>query len=370
MEMEMDQKVAFRHLTKRIAIDQQPLSYRVASRELGITIQEAKSLLAAFLDDPSTQARGITATYCLCGQLAPKLNDDAMDLDSQDASQKESVTPKSIILLVPQAELKAAQARFATPPRFHIYALHSTPLASTSDLCLHTLPLLSTEAHRSKWKPIPLGGYGEIVHPSGERKKSASSSQAGKKVFETKAGSVKSTLGAKNEAAKVSTLNVESKASTSKKKSNKAVPSTVRKIGQPGGLFARRDPTPPLLASHLVPSKRKSSPETNKKNHKEQNGLFADEELSSDEDDDLWDEEALREAEQMALKGDTSNQVAVVGEAKKKEPTPAPKKAAPPTPLPVKKFGTASSNTTANGKASTSKAAQQKEIGSFFTKKT
>ncbi|SCZ95066.1 BZ3500_MvSof-1268-A1-R1_Chr11-3g03580 [Microbotryum saponariae] len=365
--MEMDQKVAFRHLTKRIAIDQQPLSYRVASRELGITIQDAKVLLAAFLEDPSTQARGITATYCLCGQVAtqPKEDDDdhAMDLDSQHASQLGSPALTSIVLLVPQAELEAAQNRFLTPPQSHVYALHSTPLASTSDLSVHTLPLLSTEALRAKWKPIPLGGYGEIVHPNGERKKS--SSQTGKKAFTNKAStSAKPTttlLGTKLESAKASTSNSDIPSSRSTKK---PAASTVRKIGQPGGLFARREPTPSPVAPKVVPSKRKASPK------KKQNGLFAEEELASDEEEeeDLWDEEALREAEEMALKGDTKTKApAAAVETKKKETASAPKKAAVLVAAPAKKFG-AGSSTTGGAKAGASKPAQQKGIGSFFTK--
>ncbi|KDE07758.1 hypothetical protein MVLG_02028 [Microbotryum lychnidis-dioicae p1A1 Lamole] len=281
-----------------------------------------------------------------------------MDLDSQHASQTGSTAPTSIILLVPQAELEAAQNRFLTPPQSHVYALHSTPLASTSDLSLHTLPLLSTEAHRAKWKPIPLGGYGEIVHPNGERKKS--SSQTSKKSLTNKASTYnKSTLlGNKFESAKTSTSNSDIPSSRSTKK---PAASTVRKIGQPGGLFARREPTPPPpVAPKVVPSKRKASPK------KQQNGLFADEELASEdeEEDDLWDEEALREAEEIALKGDSKTKApATAVETKKKETAPAPKKAA----APAKKFG-AGSSTTGGAKAGTSKPAKQKGIGSFFTK--
>ncbi|GAA5862406.1 hypothetical protein JCM3774_002505 [Rhodotorula dairenensis] len=189
----MDHQRAFTKLTKRIAIEKTILSYRLAARELGVSVHDAKQLLAAYLASVPAKERGVTATYLLTGYLKrdgsasenkPNGGADAMDIDRPDATQssqngvdgEEDTRPKAVktktMMVVQQDELQAKSALFSPAPSSHVYALAPARLTSLGLLSVSALSLIRPEVREQKWKAAPEGApaYGGIVHPDGERR--------------------------------------------------------------------------------------------------------------------------------------------------------------------------------------------------------
>ncbi|ORY84671.1 DNA polymerase subunit Cdc27 [Leucosporidium creatinivorum] len=349
----MDQKGAFRHLTRRVALDKDTVTYRLLSRELGITVKDAKAYLEAYSTDSSAVERGVTATWAVSGVLkdtaegassngASGNSGEAMDVDGEEKVQAQEVIKKRCIMLVSAADLESKLSLFVSPSK-HIYALSPSVPPTLSSLAPYALSSVA-ESSKAKWKPAPEGGYGGITHPDGERKKkgkgkakiapvtaparAASGSAAGVKKEETKPKDVKpSTSDSKDKGkgkAPVKTASIFNAPSTSK--------APARKIGELGGLFAKASAAPKpekkekktsTTTTTSTSTKRKASPAPTKsktitkavtppkaaappKKAGRSNGIFGDEELASDEeidldgDDDMWDEEAMREAEEEA----------------------------------------------------------------------
>ena len=169
----MDQKVAFRHITKRVPIEKahvslsplalpapifldqltrqtwcgKQLTYRLLSRELGITVTQSKEwahlslyipvdwlgtdstkirllrLLASYLQEPSAKERGVSAVYLLSGFLTrnPAIengknghNEDEQGMDvagrdeptSTQENETKEVFRTRTVMLVTSEELK------------------------------------------------------------------------------------------------------------------------------------------------------------------------------------------------------------------------------------------------------------------------
>lgn len=235
------------------------------------------------------------------------------------------------------------------PPTQHIYALSPQPLTSLSQLAPYALSSLS-DSTRAKWKPAPEGGYGGIVHPEGEMRKKGkarekvvgvtapAAAKASAVASTSAAAKTSSTTAPKGKSTATSTSTSSAKASTSKSaaSTSKSAAPAPRKIGELGGLFARSTPAPkpdkkekekkrkaspppkPKTVTKAVPA-----PKAAPKKAGRSNGIFGDEELASDEefemdggDEGMWDEEALREAEEDAARKANERKGSVGGRGK------------------------------------------------------
>ncbi|KAM0754686.1 hypothetical protein T439DRAFT_321722 [Meredithblackwellia eburnea MCA 4105] len=333
----VDSKVAYRQITKRVNLDKSTLTYRVLSRELGITVKQAKQFLHDYFLDPTNAERPSSPTWALSGILKPqpmKRNQDEMDVDDDVAdstpstsSQVTATVPRRTVMLVPDAELASKTELFMAAPTKHIYALSPSPLPTLAALSSYQLSS-ATEASIEKWKKQPEGGYGGILHPEGEKRKSTT-------VAPTKGGTGKTGVKKVEEkkAPMASGSGSSSKASDTASTSNG---------GSIKGMFAKA-----TANQSNVPAKRKASPVKEKEKEKEkpkkttQNGIFADEEVSDDEfgDDGLDDEgmdELLRIQEAEEKKASSGAKMEV---DKKSTTKPAPAKTAPSKPVaaPAKK---------------------------------
>ncbi|KAM0791767.1 hypothetical protein ACM66B_004031 [Microbotryomycetes sp. NB124-2] len=343
----IETKQAFRHLTKRVTLDKDTVTYRMLSREMGITVQAAKQFLKAYLQDPSAKERGVSATYVLTGTLKqPQANGhsassngsskhttdaDGMDIDAvEPTSQVGSSSMHSTrlhnvqtrtVLIVPQAQLQDHLTKFVHEPSQHVYAASPGVLVDLSALASSALFALP-ESTLKRWKPRPASGYGAIEHPDGVKKRKSTAKAGAVASGSGKAAAAAAAVpAAAAEATKKLTNASKSNATTAKpdtkgkgKDKDSAKP-TARPIGQLGGLFADRNSSSKSSTSN-VPSKRKASEPaavTTKpkaataapKRAGKSNGIFGDEELDSDQDfgdDDMdaWDEEAMKEAEEEA----------------------------------------------------------------------
>ncbi|KAI5478221.1 protein of DNA polymerase subunit Cdc27 family [Pseudohyphozyma bogoriensis] len=346
-----DQKVAFRHITKRVALDKQTLTYRLLARELGITVAEAKSTLDAFISDPQSQAaeRGIVATWALSGELKEQPGtgggDEERDVDAPSTS---AAVSRRAVLLVQASELEGKLSLFATPPSRHIYAIAPSVVPTLATLSTYSLPSIP-QSEREKWKPAPSTGYGTIEHPEGERKVAGKGKgKAGGKdvVVPTKAA-----LSAKEKAKEKEKDDKKPSTSTTtkgKEKATEKAKAAPRPMGSLGGLFAKSS----------VPAKRKASPPPKKSTEKKverkpavkkSNGIFADEELDSDEEVDDDEMQALREMEEAAVKAASAG-TAKSGDKNEAKPAKSTTSAKPPP------------------KKAEAKKPQQSSLGGFFKK--
>ncbi|GAA5958531.1 hypothetical protein JCM8115_002495 [Rhodotorula mucilaginosa] len=275
----MEHQRAFTKLTKRIAIEKTILSYRLAARELGVSVQDAKQILAAYLASDPAKERGVSATYLLTGYLkqdsAANGNSngngtDAMDIDGLDATQSSQngaggeeealaeIVKTKTMMVVQQDELEAKSALFSPAPTSHVYALVPTRLTSLALLSASALSLIRPEVREQKWKAAPESApaYGGIVHPDGERKVShgkreAPPMPAAAAAAAPKAGPSGTSKPAKKDQevaaaskpvkgkGKGKEKETASSAAASKGKAKKEEPK-IRPIGQLGGLFAKK----------------------------------------------------------------------------------------------------------------------------------
>ncbi|GAA5888003.1 hypothetical protein JCM5296_001528 [Sporobolomyces johnsonii] len=329
----MDHKTAFRHITKRVPIEKDTLTYRLLARELAINVSEAKTLLAAYLADHVAAERGVSAVYLLSGYLKPTLSTsanghanqggEAMDVDSdapsssippkQDPEEEREVIKTRTVMLVPASELEAKSSLFSPPPTSHVYALTPVPLAAStlSLLTASSLSLVSSSPAAKKWKPTPTSadGYGTIVHPEGIKKRKAppGAGIAKAAVSSTSASASDSAAstsrgGKKLDKGKAAAEQDKGKGKTKKEDTKKkpvAAPA-MRPIGQLGGLFGKK----------FAAAKKASS---------------------SDEEEDSDDEDEEEEKEVKPRKK------ASVVPAKRKSTSPAVSKKPAPAPAPVKK---------------------------------
>ncbi|GAA6016742.1 hypothetical protein JCM10207_003237 [Rhodosporidiobolus poonsookiae] len=270
----MDNKAAFTRITKRVTLEKSILTYRLAARELGVSVNDAKSLLAAYLDTDQAKERGVSAVHLVSGYLIPNPSSsqngtngdrvdssqaaDAMQVDGDDQDMGKEVIRTRTVRLVPAAELEASLALFSPPPTSHIYALAPSPLAPAQLPLLHTASLsLVPPAARERWKPPPADApaYGALVHPDGERKRrpgegarggaTSAAERAGPSAGTSKAGAKKEKEEkGKKEDVKPAVKGAKGKdkaADNSKGKGKKAdTAPKIRPIGQLGGLFARQ----------------------------------------------------------------------------------------------------------------------------------
>ncbi|GAA5847033.1 hypothetical protein JCM9279_002660 [Rhodotorula babjevae] len=212
----MDQQKAFGRITRRVAIDRSILTYRLAARELGCTVTDAKATLQAYFESDVAKERNVGAVWLVSGFLVPpprapvapngtqaRDDDDAMDVDSSaevgasaaaQGTQERGgagegggvgkVVQRIVQRLVQNKDLEAQLPLFAStprPPSTHLYAL--LPAPSLPDLALLGPAALSlvAPANRDKWRAPPAaededkdaaqGTYGELVHPDGERRR-------------------------------------------------------------------------------------------------------------------------------------------------------------------------------------------------------
>ncbi|GAA6012542.1 hypothetical protein JCM11491_005427 [Sporobolomyces phaffii] len=285
----MDNKVAFRHITKRVAIEKSILTYRLLSRELGVTVTQAKSLLALYLDDPSAQERGVSAVYLVSGYLRPREEPStstsnggprdepdgaaaAMDLDEPPSSQprgddERDVVQTRTVKLVAFSDLEATLSLFSPTPSHHVYSLTPAPLAPSdfSQLTTTYLPLAASDPKvTAKWKLAPDAdapgrGYGGIVAWDGQEGKKRTGKLVRKPTVEdtankkavASASNVKGKGKAKEDAPTAATATVSAakgkkvvtkkdKDKEDKKKKKQDAKPAARPIGQLGGLFSRQ----------------------------------------------------------------------------------------------------------------------------------
>ncbi|GAA5853727.1 hypothetical protein JCM8547_007425 [Rhodosporidiobolus lusitaniae] len=356
----MDSKQAFTRFTRRVTIEKTILTYRFTARELGITVREAKALLAAYLETDQAKERGVSAVYLLSGFLkkdeAKKSSqEDAMDVDGEGATQQSQaaedeneVVPVRTMMLVPADELEVKLALFTRPPSSHVYALTPTPLTTPQLSLLHTasLSLVSSSA-REKWKDAPTGdaaAYGGILHPDGVKKRKAGAkigptppvSNAGPSAVKKEKEETKPDVKGKGK----EKAPEKGKGKEIKKKAADAGP----KIGERRGLFSRSFDEPALKKKKgkgkassdeedsdeeddeseedvkpkkTIPAKRKSSPTVSRSNSVSTSSSFkpaaklapakktVDISFSDDDDDEAWaamDDAAMMQMEQDAQK--------------------------------------------------------------------
>lgn len=347
----MEHQRAFTKLTKRIAIEKTILSYRLAARELGVSVQDAKQILAAYLASDPAKERGVTATYLLSGYLKTDSaangiengkGADVMDIDGLDATQSSQngaggdegalaeITQTKTMMVVQQNELEAKTALFSPAPTSHVYALVPTRLTSLALLSASALSLIRPEVREQKWKAAPESApaYGGIVHPDGERKvphgKRKAPPMPAAAAVAPKAGPSGTSKPVKKDEAATDSKPVKGKgkakekesvssAAASKGKAKKEEPK-IRPIGQLGGLFAKK-----FDDSAMKKKKGKKKADS-------------DESDADGSDDDDEDEEEVKPKKSIPAKRKSTSPA-----VSRKKPAPA---AAPPqkaTAVPAKK---------------------------------
>ncbi|KAJ8292473.1 hypothetical protein OF846_004252 [Rhodotorula toruloides] len=417
----MDQQKAFGRITKRVHIEKAVLTYRLAARELGVSVKDAKALLAAYHASDAAKEREIKAVYLLSGYLKKEETDgaakgqdgeDKMDVDGEDGTQAtqqtqadgtESVRVKTMAL-VQEDELEAKRSLFTDDPApsSHIYALSPAHLTSLSLLSTTSLSLIPPSVRETKWKASPddIPAYGGIVHPDGERKRKPGQGARKSAAMPAapKAGPSKDKAAVKKQAEPpAKPAKGKGKAKEEPAKGKKKDEPKARPIGQLGGLFARKfedkkgkkkanssdeedddesaeeeseEDVKPKKKGSVVPAKRKStSPAVSRKKPDppaaKSKAVKQEADIVMDDDDDDWamDEEALLEAERAAEKQAASKKTdaATNGGGGKKAPALSrTSSSSSSTPQP-KVGGT-------NAKNKSAAPAQQKGIGSFFKK--
>ncbi|GAA5972569.1 hypothetical protein JCM11641_001903 [Rhodosporidiobolus odoratus] len=357
----MDNKQAFGRITRRVTIEKSILTYRLCARELGVTVKQAKALLAAYLDTDQARERAASAVYCLSGYLKQDAADDqdGMDVDGEEKQEQDAVKIRTV-MLVPAEDVEAKAALFSRPPSSHVYAVTPTPLAISQLTLLHTasLSLVKPEA-REKWKPSPEAdgekAYGGIVHPDGERRRQPG--QGGARGAPTSTAARAGSNGKGAETKPAVPKKEETKAAVKKEEKGKGKVSAAKgkakddkkkasglKIGERRGLFGSAFDEPKkgkgkkkkessdeeeeeeeeeeseeeVKPKKTVPAKRKSSPTATRSSSTTASSSKAPPAkpapppkkaaaamvLDDEDDDDDWamDEEALLEAERAAEK--------------------------------------------------------------------
>lgn len=195
-------------------------------------------------------------------------------------------------------------ALFVSPTSQHVYALSPGPLPSLSLLSAYSLSTVSHTSAADKWQPAPANGYGSIVHNAGAQRSltGAKNKGKGKKIIVPTKAALKEKEPEKPTAGK--------KVVAKPKEKPKAPPP--RPMGQLRGLFA------PKPEDAVVSAKRKAEPVATKKKTisatataststttkkaapvvAKSNGIFANEELDSDEEINEEELAAMMEMEQ------------------------------------------------------------------------
>ncbi|KIM74243.1 hypothetical protein PILCRDRAFT_828402 [Piloderma croceum F 1598] len=149
------------YLSKQLSINNNIVTYRSLSRELGVHVNIAKNELAAYhVSSPPS-----CATYLIMGEVPPtrKSYDDEMDVDGgdeiylddyDDEEDDEGFMPQTKIVLVDEDNLESSKSQFSRIFSTYIYALSPAPIRDAGLICTPTPTIrqIDTNKYQDKGK--------------------------------------------------------------------------------------------------------------------------------------------------------------------------------------------------------------------------